>query len=69
MTNPIRPADKRQAALSMLAHLSELIVIYSTTKGHQAGTPAWVQRAEKLRSKLASTLLNSSRKPPSQFTS
>ena len=66
MTNPIHPADKRQAALSMLAHLSELIVIYSTTSAHQPGTAAWVQRARKLRSKLASTVLNSSHKPRNQ---
>ena len=69
MTNPIRPADKRQAALSILAQLSELIVIYSTTNPHQPGTAACVQRTQKLRSKLARTLLNSSRKPPNRLTS
>ena len=47
----------------MLAQLSELIVIYSTTNAHQPGVAAYVQRAQKLRSKLASTVLNSSRKP------
>ena len=63
LSNPTHPADTRQAALSMLAHLSELIASYSTTNAHQPGTAAWIQRAQKLRSKLASTVLNSSRKP------
>ena len=69
MTNPIRPADKRQAVLSMLAQLSEHIVIYSTTNAHEPGVAAYVQRAQKLRSKLARTLLGSSRKPPNQLIS
>jgi hypothetical protein len=64
MTNPIRPADKRQAALSILAQLSELIVIYSTTNA--PGVAAYVERVQKLRAKLARALLGSSRKPPHQ---
>ena len=66
VTKPIRPADKRQAALFMLAHLSELIFIHSTINAHQADASARVQSAQKLRSKLASIVLNSSRKPRNQ---
>ena len=69
MTNSIQPAAKRQAVLSMLAQLSELIVVYSTTNPHQPGAAAYVQRAQKLRSKLVRTLLGSSRKPPNRPTS
>jgi hypothetical protein len=69
MTNRLHPPAQRQAALSMLAQLSELIVIYSTTSAHQPGHAAYVERAQKLRSKLARTVLGSSRKPRKQLIS